>query len=131
MPPRSATARCPSPFFLGELDAALERQGCFFVRFMDDVLVLAPTRWKLRRAARTVNQILKALGLEKHPGKTYIGLSRKGFEFLGYHFGPGGRAARLGEYARRWARWAGSRLQGCPRSGVSDALRAGEGAGLG
>ena len=37
-------------FFLGELDARLEGTGLSFVRYMDDVLVLAPTRWKLRRA---------------------------------------------------------------------------------
>src|SRR5208283_5877803 len=30
-------------------------------RFMDDILVLAPTRWKLRRAVRLVNEILGAL----------------------------------------------------------------------
>ncbi len=28
----------------------MARLGLFYVRFMDDVLVLAPTRWKLRRA---------------------------------------------------------------------------------
>jgi predicted nucleotidyltransferase len=34
--------------------------GLFYIRFMDDILVLAPTRWKLRRAAAAVNQILAA-----------------------------------------------------------------------
>ena len=38
----------PSPvlgvFFLGELDDALARGVWFHVRFMDDVLVLSPTR---------------------------------------------------------------------------------------
>ena len=52
----------PSPvlgaFFLGELDDALARGGWFHVRFMDDVLVLAPRRWKLRRAVRVVNEAL-------------------------------------------------------------------------
>ena len=27
----------------------MERLGLFYVRFMDDVLVLAPTRWRLRK----------------------------------------------------------------------------------
>jgi len=31
-------------FFLSGVDAVLERQGLFFRRYMDDVLVLAPTR---------------------------------------------------------------------------------------
>ena len=28
--------------------------------------------------------------LEKHPDKTFIGRIEKGFDFLGYHFGPEG-----------------------------------------
>jgi hypothetical protein len=40
---------CPFPpllgaFFLRELDECLEATGLFFVRTMDDILVLAPTR---------------------------------------------------------------------------------------
>ena len=58
----------------------------FYVRFMDDILVLAPTRWKLRRAVRLLNQVLSSLELEKHPEKTFIGRIEKGFDFLGYHF---------------------------------------------
>ncbi len=45
-------------FFLTELDEALEKLGLYFCRFMDDVLVLTPTRWKLRKAVKVVNQVL-------------------------------------------------------------------------
>ncbi len=103
------------------------------MRFMDDVLVLAPTRWKLRQAVKVVNQVLAGLRLEKHPDKTFIGRIERGFDFLGYHFCPQGlalaektiaafveRASRLyeqdlekpssssrfGTYVRRWAGWA-------------------------
>ncbi len=75
-------------FFLDDLDRRMASLGLFYVRFMDDVLVLSPTRWKLRRAVRAVNGVLGALGLEKHPDKTFIGRIEKGFDFLGYHFGP-------------------------------------------
>ena len=51
---------------------------------MDDVLVLAPTRWKLRRAVKAVNEVLGSLRLEKHPDKTYVGRIEKDFDFLGY-----------------------------------------------
>jgi hypothetical protein len=53
---------------------------------MDDILVLAPTRWKLRRAVKRLNQTFTELKLEKHPDKTFIGRIEKGFDFLGYQF---------------------------------------------
>ena len=42
-------------FFLTELDQQLGSTGLFYVRFMDDILVLAPTRWELRKAVRALN----------------------------------------------------------------------------
>ena len=60
-------------FSLQELDERFARGGLFNVRFMDDVLFLAPARWKLRRAVRAVNEVPMSLRLEKHPDKTFIG----------------------------------------------------------
>ena len=143
-PNRGISLGCPlSPligaFFLFELDRAMAASGLFYVRFMDDILVLAPSRSKLRRAVRTVNARLSALGLEKHPDKTFIGRITRGFEFLGYRFGVGtlelagvtierfvahanllyeqGRtervsAPRLGRYVRRWRAWAKAGVSG-------------------
>ena len=51
----------------------MARSGLFYVRFMDDILVLSPTRWKIRKAVKVVNGMLGSLGLEKHPDKTFIG----------------------------------------------------------
>ena len=59
--------------YLQALDRRLERLGLFYVRFMDDWIVLAPTRWKLRGAIKVVNRTLAELKLEKHPDKTTIG----------------------------------------------------------
>src|SRR5437588_1237504 len=100
---------------------------------MDDILILAPTRWQLRSAVKVVNQTLGMLRLEKHPDKTFIGRIERGFDFLGYHFSPAGlavakktvanfieKASRLYEqkrravsaasplemYIRRWLKWA-------------------------
>ena len=125
-------------FFLNAVDDALEETGLFYVRFMDDILVLAPSRWKLRRAVRMVNQVLGALALEKHPDKTFIGRIERSFDFLGYNFSPAGltvarktianfieKASRLYEqerrtvsavsplemYVRRWVGWARSGLR--------------------
>jgi RNA-directed DNA polymerase len=77
-------------FFLNALDAAAAKLQLFYVRFMDDILILAPTRWQLRGAAKVVNQILGTLRLEKHPDKTFTGRIERGFDFLGYHFSPAG-----------------------------------------
>jgi RNA-directed DNA polymerase len=58
----------------------------FYIRFMDDILVLAPTRWRLRGAVKTINRMLDALDLEKHSDKTFIGRIERGFDSLGYRF---------------------------------------------
>jgi hypothetical protein len=122
-------------FFLNALDAAAAKLRLFYVRFMDDILILAPTRWKLRGAVRAINEVLGTLALEKHPDKTFIGRIERGFDFLGYHFSAEGltvakktianfieKASRLYEqerrapsdvsllemYVRRWVGWARS-----------------------
>lgn len=77
-------------FYLLDLDEQLDRTGLFWRRYQDDIIVLAPTRWKLRRAVRLVHQVFDALGLRMHPDKTYIGCMAKGFDFLGYAIHPGG-----------------------------------------
>ena len=119
-------------FFLKELDQRMARSGLFYLRFMDDILVLAPTRWKPRKAVKAVNEVLGSLRMEKRPDKTFIGRIERGFDFLGYHFGQEGlsvakttienfverairlyeqepgeacASARLGSYVRRWVRW--------------------------
>jgi RNA-directed DNA polymerase len=151
---RGISLGCPlSPligaFFLDQLDRQMTVSGLFYIRFMDDILVLAPTRWKLRRAVRLVNEILGALRLEKHPDKTFIGRIERGFDFLGYRFSreglglanatiqkfveravrlyeqgreqPNG-ASRLGVYVRRWVGWAQG---GLPSSRTDAETRAG------
>ena len=54
---------------------------------MDDVIVLSTTRWKLRKAIKTVNQHFSKLKLKQHPDKTTIGRIKERFDFLGYQFG--------------------------------------------
>ncbi|MDC0253416.1 reverse transcriptase domain-containing protein [Bacteriovoracales bacterium] len=51
----------------------LEKEGISYIRYMDDWVITAPTRWKLRKAVKKVNQVLKKLKVEKNPDKTYIG----------------------------------------------------------
>lgn len=82
-----------------------------------------------------LNETFDELQLEKHPDKTAMGKTEKGFDFLGFHFSPEGlsvaektienfiaRAIRLyeqerrgpsgspllGLYVRRWLHWVGA-----------------------
>jgi hypothetical protein len=103
-----------------------------YFRYMDDILILASTRWKLKKAIGVLNRTFNQLRLEKHPHKTDMGRIEKGFDFLGYHFSPQGlsladktvenfleKARRinaqkspssgqgeLSDYVRRWCCWA-------------------------
>ncbi len=130
----------------------MEKSGLFYVRFMDDILVLSPTRWKLRKAVKVVNQVLGSLKLEKHPDKTFIGRIERGFDFLGYQFRPDrlgvaaktienfvarairlyeqepGEAcasARLGLYVERWVRWTWAGLVVATSDSITTAVAGG------
>ncbi len=132
------------------LDDQMAQLGCFYVRFMDDWVVLAPTRWKLRRAIRAVNQVMADLRVEQHPDKTFIGPIARGFDFLGYWFSSlgvgvakktvdrmmdkvsrlyeqGADLVRIETYVIRWCRWVRSGVGrvlagGCPWSPLAPLL---------
>jgi hypothetical protein len=119
-------------FYLLELDKKMEKLDVKYFRCMDDILILPPTRWKLKKAIRVLNQTFNELKPEKHPDKTSIGRIKKGFDFLGYHFSPdrlgiatatverfmrkayrlyeqepgeNGHSPWLGMYVKRWLLW--------------------------
>jgi hypothetical protein len=74
--------------FLKPLDQLFEQSKCFYIRYMDDWIILAPNKSQFRKAIRKANQCLTQLQLQKHPDKTFIGKISRGFDFLGYHFMP-------------------------------------------
>jgi len=84
--------------FLSRLDEAMEAIGLFCAGYMDDWVVLAPTRWKLRRAVPVINQILNDLAVEQHPDKTFVGRVEREIDFLGYHFAVEKSPGRAGSY---------------------------------
>ncbi len=115
-------------FYLIELDNRMKILDVKYYGYMDDILILAPTRWKLKKAIKVMNQIFNELKLEQHPDKTLIGRTERGFDFLGYHFKPdglsiagmtverlmermtrlyeqGAHSLRIGQYVSRWIRW--------------------------
>ena len=118
---------------LTPLDDQVPGEGVIYVRYMDDIFVMAQTRWKLRRAIRVVKQGLSELGLTTHPDKTWVGKAEQGCDFLGYHINQEGltvatttvqrsvtrirrleehnrrrpsQASAVGVYVSRWWRWA-------------------------
>ncbi len=87
------------------------------------------------KAVKVVNEVLKALKMEQHPDKTFIGKAVRGFDFLGYSFRPGhlgvaektvtkmnehivqlyeqsADSVSIGQYVKRWWRWVQSGLKG-------------------
>ena len=142
---------CLSPLlgalYLLPLDQAMEpsatRGQIFYVRYMDDIIILAKTRHHLRSALRKMFAVLKILKLKIHSRqKRFIGKISKGFDFLGYWFQPerklqpsaeclrrhrtrirrlyeqGADSRRLRQYVDAWLRWlhAGLRYLVTPTS---------------
>ena len=69
--------------------------------------MLAPTRLKIRKAVKVVNEVLGSLRMEKHPKKTFIGRIETGFDFLGRHFSRTGLTvakATIEKFVERAAR---------------------------
>ncbi len=90
---RGIVLGCPlSPLmgalYLKPLDDLVLSMDLYYARYMDDWVILAPTRWKLRRVVSQINQVLSLLSVEKHPNKTFIGRGERGFDFLGYFLTP-------------------------------------------
>ncbi len=128
--------------YLKPLDERMAATGLFYARFMDDWVVLAATRWKLRAAVWCVNQTLAELKLRPHPDKTFVGRICRGFDFLGYRlaaagivgvakataencvermnqlYEQGADIVRIGDYVRRWWQWVRSGLGGCRPSSL-------------
>ena len=126
--------------YLTPLDRAMEhcerRWGIRYQRYMDDFVIFAPSRHKLRTVLREMYQVLDQLKLNVHPNKRYIGTTQRGFDFLGYRFHSnrklrpaqqslnrllerarrlqeqGADLIRLRQYVQRWFCWLHGGLRG-------------------
>ncbi|QIC17092.1 transposase [Providencia vermicola] len=73
--------------YLYSLDNELaNRKGLFYESYMDDFLLLSPTRWPLKRAIADLQGSLALDGFTCHPDKTQMGRIEKGFDWLGQWF---------------------------------------------
>lgn len=77
---------------LWHIDADFAARGeLYYARYMDDFIVLARTRWRLRDAVRRLNGYLAADGFSQHPAKTWIGRLDRGIDWLGGWYTTQGR----------------------------------------
>ena len=130
----------PLDKLMEELQATI---GIPYQRYMDDYVIFAPTRHKLRKAIKLMYAMLDDLKVEVHPKKRFIGTTRRGFDFLGYWLEPHrpltpsqvsltrlidrsrqllertASITRLRQYVRRWLQWHHSGLRGLTAKGSS------------
>ena len=123
----------PLDKLMEELQATI---GIRYQRYMDDYVIFAPTRHKLRKAIKLMYAMLDDLKVEVHPKKRFIGTTRRGFDFLGYWLEPHrpltpsqvsltrlidrsrqllertASITRVRQYVRRWLQWHHSGLRG-------------------
>jgi hypothetical protein len=124
--------------YLNPLDQIMgQDKRLVYVRYMDDFVVLAKTRWHLKKAIAQIHRVTGDLKLRLHRKiKSFIGRTDKGFDFLGYTIHPqrrlcpssvslerlvqrarrlyeqGGDKQRLWEYVTHWHRWLHGGLKG-------------------
>ena len=123
---------------LDQVMAAEIRTGrIWYIRYMDDFVVLAKTRHHFRRTMKKVHDVMRHLKLRLHrQQKCFIGKTNIGFDFLGYQVCPnqklypsvvsiqrltdryrrlyeqGADLKRLRQYVERWCCWHWGGLQG-------------------
>ncbi|MGH9361781.1 MAG: reverse transcriptase domain-containing protein, partial [Thermoanaerobaculia bacterium] len=73
--------------YLSEMDAAVLGAHPHYLRYCDDLIVLASREDEVREGHERLSRQLAELGLALNEEKTRICRAEDGFVFLGYHFG--------------------------------------------
>jgi len=102
--------------YLAPLDAEMnylyKKGDIFYLHYVDDIVILAKTRWKLRTAIKLMYKTLETLKLQVHyHEKRFIGKTQEGFSFLGYFFKKGRKLRPSKESLNRFARRAGQLIE--------------------
>ena len=95
--------------YLFPLDSAMNhlyiKGHIFYLRYQDDIVILAKTRWKLRQAMKLLFESLDMLQLKIHKKeKFFLGKASRGFSFLGYFFKPNRKPRPSRESLNRFVR---------------------------
>ena len=79
-----------------------EKRDIFYIRYMDDIIILVKKRWHLRSAIALLQKTTQILGLRMHQQtKCFVGRVEQGFDFLGYRFHPSRKLRPSDESLRR------------------------------
>ena len=93
--------------YLMPLDHAIKNiKDVFYVRFMDDFVVMTKSKAKCRAAIKTMHRVLGELKLTVAKDKTFIGRVARGLSFLGYDLAPGKTRASVASLQRCFAKTA-------------------------
>lgn len=88
-PEKGISRGCPLSPLMGalhlvDMDEHFSNQpNIHYARYMDDVIILAKTRWSLKKHTKRLMQWFGEYGFEAHPDKTQIGRTAKGFDWMG------------------------------------------------
>lgn len=90
LPIGSLSSQLFANFMLNPIDQMIKHQLKVrgYVRYMDDLLLLAPQQDQLWEWQRQIADHLSELGLDLHPNKQYLGKCEQGFDYLGYRVYP-------------------------------------------
>lgn len=90
LPIGSLSSQLFANFMLNPIDQLVKHQLKVrgYVRYMDDLLLLAEQSDMLLSWQQTITEHLVPLGLSLHPNKQYLGLCAQGFDYLGYRVYP-------------------------------------------
>lgn len=93
VPQGTPTSPLLANFYLTPFDEHLEFEGVRAVRYVDDLVALAPTEHQARNALTAMRAGLASLALELNPKRDPVRSFDEGFEFLGFQLV--GRSVRV------------------------------------
>ncbi len=88
----SGIAPVLSNVYLMEFDQEMAKESVFFIRYSDDMLILAYSEEDMKHLLQKVNVYLEKLQLKLNERKCSYGRIQDGFDFLGYHFDHRGKS---------------------------------------
>ncbi len=81
LPTASSLSPLMGGFYLRRLDERSEKLPVFYIRYMDDILMMSEKRHQLRKGVRAARREFESLKLAIHPDKTFIGRKERDSTF--------------------------------------------------